>query len=58
MPSQKTQVAIVMGLGIFLAVLDWITNDSHRTAVAVAAGAALGAVILFARKLQQGRDRS
>lgn len=54
MPSQRVQVAIVVGLAIILAILDWVINDSFRLAISVGAGAVVGLVILV---VNRGRRR-
>jgi hypothetical protein len=57
-PSNRVQVAVVVGVAVLLAMLDWVINDSPRTAFAVTVGAAVGLIVLFVRKTRRGSDRS
>jgi Flp pilus assembly protein TadB len=57
-PSNKVQVAIVVGVVVLLALLDWVINDSPRTAIVVTVGAAVGLVVRFVRKARRGSDRA
>jgi uncharacterized membrane protein YoaK (UPF0700 family) len=56
-PSNRVQIAIVIGACVLLAALDWIINDSPRTAIAVAVGLAVGLMVRFSRKHRQRSDR-
>jgi uncharacterized membrane protein YoaK (UPF0700 family) len=57
-PSNRVQIAIVVGVCVVFAVLDWIVNGSPRTAVAIAVGLGVGLVVRFVRKYRQKSDRS
>lgn len=58
MPSNPVQIAIVTGVCVLFAVLDWAINGSPRIAVGVAVGLAAGLVVRFVRKYRQKSDRS
>lgn len=57
-PSQRVQIAIVVAVVVILIVLDWLINDSFRVAGLVAAGAAIGLVILLVRAVRRDRNRA
>ena len=47
---------MVLGLGVLLAVLDRVVNDSYRIAVAVCVGAVLGLCLVAVQKARRGPD--
>ncbi|CCH90680.1 protein of unknown function [Modestobacter italicus] len=57
-PPNKAQIAIVLGLAVLLALLDWVINDSFRMAIVLAVGAVVGLVLRFLRNTRRGSDRS